>query len=242
MLANYPRDLQQRFEEAIVNGRIPSGFRATAEQFAADLGAPPADMTLVLRAAYRKGLAQPVGDEFEVLGPLQPSVESLFQHTSRAGLAPSSNIRRVIVEPAAEHVAQRLAVDVGAPVYRLERARIVNEEVIANQVNFIPYEVCPGLESDDLTHYSFQMLLEGKYHAVVADIQEEVALQAADEQDQRVLAMPPHASVLVVRRLSLSRTRQPLVWADIHIRPDRYSYVAALWPQAARLLDRTQHH
>ncbi len=242
MLANYPRDLQQRFEEAIVNGRIPSGFRATAEQFAADFATPLAEMTRVLRAAYRKGLVQPVGDEFEVLDLLQPRVQSLFQHTSRAGLAPSSNIRRVIVEPAAAPVAHRLGVDVGAPVYRLERTRIVNEEVIANQVNFIPYEVCPGLESDDLTHYSFQMLLEGKYHAVVADIREEVALQEADDKDQAILGLQPNAQVLVVQRLSLSRTEQPLVWADIHIRPDRYSYVASLWPQAARLLDQARDH
>ena len=29
----------------------------------------------------------------------------------------------------------------------------------------------------------------------------------------------------------------PLVWADIRIRPDRYEYVAALWPRAAKLLE-----
>ncbi len=242
MLTDFPRDLQQRFEDAIVNARIPTGFRATAEQFAAHFGATLEDTSRVLQAAYRKGLVQPVGDGFEVLEPLRPSVESLFQHTSRAGLAPSSNIRRVVVEPATEPVARRLGVPIGSPVYRLERTRIVNEEVVANQVNFIPYEVCPGLDSDDMTHYSFQKLLEGKYHAVVADIQEEDALHEAGEEDQKVLGLRPASPVLVVRRLSLSRTQQPLVWADIHIRPDRYHYVASLWPQAAQLLDRTQNH
>jgi len=239
---DFPRDLQQRFESAIVNGRIPSGFRAAAEKFAADFGASLADMRRVLESAHRKGLVQPAGDEFEILAPLNPSVESLFQHTSRAGLAPSSSIRRVVVEPAAEHVARRLQVDVGSPVYRLERTRIVNEEAIANQVNFIPYEVCPGLEDDDMSHHSFQRLLEGKYHAVVADVREEVALQAAGAEDQAVLGLQANSPVLVVQRLSLSRTGQPLVWADIHIRPDRYHYVASLWPQAAHLLNRAQNH
>jgi len=34
----------------------------------------------------------------------------------------------------------------------------------------------------------------------------------------------------------LSSNLLPLVWADIHIRIDRYHYVKDLWPQAAALL------
>lgn len=237
----FPRDLQQRFEADIVNDRIPRGLKAGIELFTARYDASPEDMHRVLRAGYRKGLVQPAGDEFEVLGLLTPQVESLFQHTSRAGLSPTSQVRQVVIEPAAEEAARRLDVPIGSPVYRLERIRVVNGEVVANQVNFIPYEVCPGLESDDLTRSSFQMLLEGKYHAVVARAHEEVALRVADEADRDVLGLTVESPVLIVRRLSLSRTEQPLVWADIHIRPDRYRYVASLWPQAARLLDSLQN-
>lgn len=236
----FPVDLQRRFEADIVNDRIPRGFKARADAFAARYDVSPEDMRRVLHACHRKGLLEPAGDEFVVLGLLAPQVESLFQHTSRAGLSPTSQVRQVVIEPASEDAARRLDVPAGSPVYRLERTRVVNGEVVANQVNFIPFEVCPGLESDDMTHYSFQMLLDGKYHAVVARVHEEVALRAADEADRKVLGLAEDSPVLIVQRLSLSRTERPLVWADIHIRPDRYRYVASLWPQAARLLDSLQ--
>jgi hypothetical protein len=42
--------------------------------------------------------------------------------------------------------------------------------------------------------------------------------------------------VLVVDRVAKGATGWPLVWAMIRIRPDRYEYVAALWPEAAGLL------
>ncbi len=237
---DFPVDLQRRFEADIVNDRIPRGFKAGVEPFAARYDASPEDMRRILHACHRKGLLEPAGDEFVVLGLLAPQVESLFQHTSRAGLSPTSQVRQVVIEPASEDAARRLDVPAGSPVYRLERTRVVNGEVVANQVNFIPFEVCPGLESDDMTHYSFQMLLEGKYHAVVARVHEEVAFRAADEADRKVLGLAEDSPVLIVQRLSLSRTERPLVWADIHIRPDRYRYVASLWPQAARLLDPLQ--
>ena len=38
------------------------------------------------------------------------------------------------------------------------------------------------------------------------------------------------------RLVLLSATNRPVVWANIRIRPDRYAYVAALWPEAAELL------
>jgi len=51
-----------------------------------------------------------------------------------------------------------------------------------------------------------------------------------------VLSLSEGAPVLVVDRIALSATDWPLVWATIRIRPDRFDYVAALWPQAAELL------
>lgn len=239
---DFPVDLQRRLERDILDSVIPRGYRVPLQHFALRMDAEPDEMRKVLYVAYRKGLVLPLDFEFEVLGPAEPTIQSLFQHTDEAGLTPTSQVRQTTVEPAPFDVAQELGIDYGAPVYRLERTRIVNGEVVANQVNLIPYEVCPGLEHDDLTQQSFQRLLEDKYHAVVAYIQEKIALRTATREDQRVLGLQPGAPVLVVERMSLSRTRQPLVWAEIHIRPDRYHYVASLWPEAARFLDQQQDH
>ncbi len=235
----YPRKLQARFEQAIADGELAVGQQVTGSALAARFQAAPGQMAQVLGAAQRKGLVDAVpaqSDVFRVLGLPTTEFASVFTHTAGSGLKPRSEVRQVEVEPAPPLVAEKLRIEPGSPVYRYVRTRWVNEEALANQTNYMPFEICPGLEHDDVTRYSFQKLLEEKYHAVLVDMQERYSLVPATEPDRAVLSLPGDASVLIVDRIALSATGWPLVWADIRIRPDRFEYVAALWPQAAELL------
>jgi GntR family transcriptional regulator len=237
---DYPRELQRRFEQAIAAGEWAVGQEVTVADLAARFGSSPEPMARVLSAAYRKGLVDRVAggqDAFCVLGLARTEMESVFTHTARSGFKPTSLVRAVEVEPATPQVAAKLDVAVDSPVYRYVRTRNVDGRPLANQTNYIPFDVCPGLEDDDVFRYSFQKLLEAKYLAVLAEMVERFALVPATGQDQEVLELPPGSSVLSIDRVALSPTGRPLVWAAIRIRPDRYEYVAALWPRAAELLN-----
>ena len=72
--------------------------------------------------------------------------------------------------------------------------------------------------------------------AVLVEMKEDAFLVPATTQDQNVLGLAEGAEVLVVDRIALSASGWPLVWAEIRIRPDRFEYVAALWPEGAKLL------
>ncbi len=236
MEISFPSQLQMRFEQAIVEGKYIKGQTVNSADLAVEFSVPSDDMERVLMAEHRKGLVRKLENAFEISSIIEPSFDSFFQHTARSGFNPSSAVRAVTIEPASALIARKLAIPLGAPVYRMDRTRNVNEEPVANQTNYIPSEICPGLEHEDVSHYSFQKLLEYKYHTVMADLKEEVNLELATEQDRKVLSLPAGARVLVVERLSFSVTQFPLVWARIGIRPDRYKYVATLWPQAAQVL------
>ncbi|MFZ5918552.1 MAG: GntR family transcriptional regulator [Chloroflexota bacterium] len=239
MVVEYPQELQQRVEQAIVAGELPVGQVWSLGALAGRFQAAADPLRRVVQAARRKGLVEAVeteGDVFRVLGLPTTQFASVFTHTAGSGFQPRSEVRQAEVEPATLLVADRLRVEPGSPVYRYVRTRWVNEEALANQTNYMPFEVCPGLEGDDVSRTSFQKLLEDKYHAVLVDMQEQYSLVPATEQDRAVLGLPQGAAVLVVDRIALSASGWPLVWADIRIRPDRFEYVAALWPQAAELL------
>jgi GntR family transcriptional regulator len=233
---DFPVLLQQQVEQAIIAGQLQAGQTATAPALAAQFRSPEEAMRAVLLAEHRKGLVKRRGDQFEIVGITGPTLDSLFQHTSKSGQKPASDVRAAAVIPCPEEPAAKIDVPVGAPVYRLERTRIVDDQVLANQVNFIPFEICPGLEHDDLSHYSFQKLLEQKYHTVIPEIQEDIRIVPGTEKDLEILSLPAGASVLVVERLSFSANHVPVVWASIHIRTDRYHLVASLWPKAAEVL------
>jgi GntR family transcriptional regulator len=235
----YPRELQVRFEQGIVGKDYALGEVVGARDLAGRFQVPVEQMRKVLRAACRKGLVAPVepgGIDFRVLGLVKTDMESVFTHTAKAGFKPTSLVRAVELEPATHEVAEKLSVEVGSLVYRYVRTRNVDGQVLANQTNYIPYEVCPGLEHDDVFRYSFQRLLEEKYLAVLVEMQEWFRLVPATSEDREILDLPEGSSVLIIERIALGATGWPLVWATLRIRPDRYEYVSALWPQAVHLL------
>lgn len=235
----YPRELQKQFEQAIVEGRYAVGAVLDAGDVADQFQVPLEQIRQVLLAARRKGLvevAEAEGDCFRVLGLVRTDMESVFTHTAKAGLKPTSLVRAVEIEPATPEVAAKLAIEVGNPVFRYVRTRNVDGQALANQTNYIPFEVCPGLEQDDVFRFSFQKLLETKYHAVLSKMQEWFRLAPATSEDMEILDLPPASSVLIIERVALGPTGWPLVWANLRIHPAHYDYVSALWPQAAHLL------
>ena len=234
---DFPRELQQSFETDIVGGALAKGQWFSFADLQSRYHANQTDLSRVLFAAFRKGLIEKgTGDAVGILGKAQPGIQSVFQHAAISGLSAKSLVRAVEVVPASALVAQKLGLAEGTLVFRQIRTRLVNDEIIANQNNYIPIEVCPGLETVDLTHSSFQETLEGRFYAVVADLDEHFEIRPGTAQDVHVLGLEAGANVLVVQRLSLSSNQLPLVWADIHIRTDRYHYVRELWPEAAALL------
>ncbi|MCZ7567714.1 MAG: GntR family transcriptional regulator [Ardenticatenaceae bacterium] len=237
METNFPCELQRRLEQAIAAGKYAKGEVLTSSDLAGQFQVANDEMLMVLLAEHRKGLViKREGEVFEVLGLANTGFDSVFTHTAKSGLKPSSDVRAAEIKGASPEIAEKLDLEVGAPVYRFVRTRYINGEALANQINYIPFEVCPGLEYDDFSYYSFQKLLEEKYFAVFTQMEEDLAIVPADPQDMEILNLPEGSSVLVVRRLAVSATGFPLVWADIRIRPDRYQYVAELWPSAADLL------
>lgn len=237
---SFPGQLQQAFEADIVGGVLARGQSFRLESLRNRYQTSQQDLIKVVAAAKRKGLIEAdMGGSIVVVGKKQPSITSVFQHTAKSGLSPKSIVRSVDVVPAIALVAQVLKVSLGDPVFCQVRTRLVNGEVIANQKNYIPIEVCPGLEIVDLSHTSFQETLDKRFNAVVSDIEEQFEIYNADLEDISILGLEKGAKILVVQRLSLSSSHLPLVWADIHIRTDHYHYVKELWPQAAALLDAT---
>jgi DNA-binding GntR family transcriptional regulator len=236
MRIDFSRELQRDFESELVSGAFEIDTVWTVPSLCERFGATDVDMRQVLVAAYRKGLVEAEAGRFRILGLAERGVGSVHAHTHKRGLKPTSEVRAVEVEPASEEVAGHLAIEAGAPVYRFERTRRIDGSPLANQINYLPFDVCPGLEEEDVSRRSFQGLLEETYHVVLTGAEEHLSIVPATDQDRDVLGLPPGASVLEISRLARSATEQPVVWAVLHIDPNQYRYVAELWPAAARLL------
>ena len=65
--------------------------------------------------------------------------------------------------PADERVASELSLNLGAPVVKLVRLRYVDEKPFDIATNYLPAQLFPGLEREDLTTASLYALMQSKY-------------------------------------------------------------------------------
>lgn len=237
-IAIFPVDLQRLFEEDIVKEQYDLNSIYSLEFFETKYDANKQDMISVLRSLHRKGLVfQEKNGEIRILGLPEAKITSVFQYAEKSLLKPSTIVRRVEILPADDMIAEKLEIEPGSPLFVQVRTRMINDEILANQYNFIPYEICPGLESVDLSRSSFQVALEKDFHTVITRIHEDYLLSAPLRDDQEILQISDQDNVLVVQRTSYSRSNLPVVFADIHVNPRQFHYVKELWPKANSLIN-----
>jgi DNA-binding GntR family transcriptional regulator len=234
----FPAGLQRLIENEIFSGALRNGEKYSIESLVERYNVSKEDLNLILPSLLRKGLAAQE-DQTSILisGIPQAEIESVFQYAQKSNLKPRTVVRSVEVTQADAFLAETLKVPVRAPVFIQVRTRLVDEMVLANQYNFIPYEICPGLESVDLSQRSFQVTLEEDFHTVITRIEEKYILGNPERDDEKILNVVKDAQILIVQRISYSASDYPLVFADIHVNPKQFHYVENLWPKAVPLVD-----
>lgn len=237
-MKTFPVQLQRNFEADLVGGEHAVGSTLGLFDLGEQYGVRLLDIETVVKAAVRKGLLKPVDSHrFRVLGLPTAQVKSLFQHAQHSGQKPTTVIRSLEVVTPNQATIDKLQLAENAPVWQQVRTRLVNGIVLANQHNYIPFELCPELGDVDLSQASFQTTLEKRFNTVIVRINETYTAGVASREDAKVLDISLESSVLVVERMSYGYTDMPLVWATIVINPAHYEQLSALWPDARPLLD-----
>ena len=234
----FPVLLQSQIEKDIVAGHLEKGRVYTLSEICERYNVSRYVLTRVIGSQIRKGLVlRENRNAVRIIGFSNTGIISVFQYAEKSGLKPRTIVRSLEVIPADRKTADVLLVPQFSKVFVQIRTRLVEDEVLANQYNFIPYEVCPNLADIDLSHRSFQTTLEEDFHTVITHITETCKLSKPSRDDKAVLGLQAGEAVLVLQRISFSKNNLPLVFADIHIHPGKFHYVKDLWPQAAHLIE-----
>ena len=82
---------------------------------------------------------------------------------ARRGLSVKVRILEQMLIAADERVASELSLNLGAPVVKLVRLRYVDEKPFDIATNYLPAQLFPGLEREDLATASLYALMRAKY-------------------------------------------------------------------------------
>jgi len=152
---------------------------------------------------------------------LVQSLTGLYEDVAARGSQLRSEVRRLEVVPADEHVAAELHLEVGAPVIALERLRFVDDEPWVLVLGHLPLHVAPALLDEDLSRQSLYALLEQAYGVVIRHGRRSVEASVASAQLASSLAISEGDAVLVLRSTVYGGDEHPVEMFVAYHRGDR---------------------
>ena len=220
-----------QFEQAIVAGDIAPGDKIDNEiSLARDLGLSRPTMRQAIQLLVDKGLLvrkRGVGTQV-VQGKVRRTLEltSLFDDLAGAGQRPRTDVLALARVPADAEVAHELQVEVGAPVWSLERLRWMGEEPLALMSNYLPVELV-DLEELDLEHEGLYALLRGSGISIRV-AKQRIGASGASAAQAEQLRESPGAPLLTMQRTAYDSAGRAVEFGRHAYRPDLYAFELTL--------------
>jgi GntR family transcriptional regulator len=159
----------------------------------------------------------------------QPLVLSSYtEDMQRRGAKPSSRLLELTTEPADDEVAERLAVEPGTPLVRVERLRLTDGEPMALEQSRLSAERFPGLEAHLERYGSLYAALREEYGVEPAEAEETIETGAASPTEAALLGTETGLPLLLLGRQTFDGQGRPFEYVRAIYRGDRFKLVARL--------------
>ncbi|MDD5367951.1 MAG: GntR family transcriptional regulator [Anaerolineaceae bacterium] len=151
-------------------------------------------------------------------------IVSFTEDMRQRGLQPGTQMLAAELEPASEEVAEKLEVQPGEEMVRLERLRLANGEPMSIEVAYLVHRLCRGLlERYDFSKNPLREALERDYGLHLASARQVIRAIVASPTQARLLHIPSKSPLLFIERVSYSQQAVPAEYLHIYYRADRYS-------------------
>jgi GntR family transcriptional regulator, nutrient-sensing system regulator len=177
------------------------------------------------RLVRRQGSGTYVAEP-KISWPLQ--MTSFTEQAAAAGYSATVRLLEAGRGKAGEEVAGRLQIRTGAPVYVVERLRLVDGAPMAVETSHLSVARFPGLVRHVRRSSSLYKVLAEQYGVVPVAAEETIETAAASPREAELLGTETGSPMLVLSRHSFDAAGAPVEWVRSWYRGDRYTFVARL--------------
>lgn len=227
--------LKDVLESQIASGELTSGSQLPGEHVLCE-------MYGVSRTVVRQTLAaleaEHVIDKRKGIGTFvaqRRMAQSLVQHLGglhddirSMGLDLRSDVLRLTIELADDHIAERLQIPVATPVVVLERLRHVDGEPWVHAVSHLPVAIAPDLVTLDLREESLYAVLRDRFGIVLVSSDRVVEAVVADAELAAALDVPVGAAILKLTSVTFDAHGRAVETFVAHHRADRSRFAVHL--------------
>jgi len=148
---------------------------------------------------------------------------SFTEDMNQRGMVPRTEVLFSDLVPSPEDVAERLGLEPGAEMARLERLRLANDEPMSIEESYLVHSYCPGVLEDNYAVNALREALEAKYGIRILRARQIIRAVRASTRQARLLTVPARSPLLFIERVSYSQQNLPVEFLRIYYRGDRYS-------------------
>lgn len=138
------------------------------------------------------------------------------------GCEPSSKVLFSGLIPAPQDIAEKLHIEPGEELARLERLRLVDGEPMGVEKSYLVHRYCPGILQGDYVSNSLREALERNYGIRWTRAKQSIRATLAPRDLAELLGIKPRSALLFIERVSYSQEDVPVEFLRIYYRADRY--------------------
>ncbi len=168
----------------------------------------------------RKGVGTFI-TEPKIEGSLIQKLTGFHQDMVNRGHALTTQVLRNEVVGASQKVSEYLKIEVGSPVFCIERLRFVNNEPIVLVTTYLPQALCRGLERFDLGTRSLYDVLENELGLLLSHGRRTIEAVAADEREAQLLQVELRDPMVLLDSVTYLKDGTPLEYYHAIHRGDR---------------------
>lgn len=146
--------------------------------------------------------------------------KGFYEEMAAQGVTVVTQVLTQLSEPCSRGICDELGILWGSRIIVLERLRFVKDTPRYLVVNYIPYDLCPGLIGDDLTNQSLYHLIEHKYNIKLSHGKRKVRAIAADDRISKLLTIEVNAPLIYLEGISYSADGRPVEFFKAYHRGD----------------------
>lgn len=138
------------------------------------------------------------------------------------GCAPSSKVLFSGLIPAPPDIAEKLTVEPGEELARLDRLRLADDEPMSVEESYLVHRYCPGVLQGDYEANSLREALARKYGIRWTRAKQSIRAILTPRELVGLLGVQPRSALLFLERISYSQDNVPIEFLRIYYRADRY--------------------
>jgi GntR family transcriptional regulator len=225
--------VQDALAEEIAKGRRSAGSRLPPERALAEhFGVSRVTLRRALAELERGGIVARHPGGWTVVGARigEPpnALMSFSEMAASRGVTAAARVLEVHVRPATIDEADALGLAPGAPLFELERLRLMDDVPILIDRSVIPLALAPDLAEVDFSVASLYRELEERYGVRPTRARFALEAVAADERQATLLHLQPGEPLLRCHQLTEDETGRPVEMCEMVYRGDRYRFRATL--------------